>query len=122
MGDNRAVDLGAKLQLKPGQAVFVGDAPSEVELELANRVFELDKAGALIAFCRDSAALGRWRRVVVAGVQRDALVWVAYPKAGNLGTDLNRDRLWKLLENEDVRPVRQIAIDDVWSELRFRHA
>jgi hypothetical protein len=116
------VDLGAKLQLRPDQPVFVGDAPGDLELGLANRESELAEAGALIAFCHDSAALEQWRPALVAAVQRDALVWVAYPKAGNLGTDLNRDRLWKLLENEAVRPVRQIAIDEVWSALRFRPA
>jgi hypothetical protein len=37
-----------------------------------------------------------------------------------MGTDLNRDILWKRLEKLGVQPVRQIAIDDVWSALRFR--
>jgi hypothetical protein len=50
------------------------------------------------------------------------LTWVAYPKAGQLGTDLNRDKLAALLKADGVRPVRQIAIDDVWSALRLRPA
>ena len=53
---------------------------------------------------------------------RDALTWVAYPKAGKLGTDLNRDVLAELVKREDVRPVRQVALDDVWSALRLRPA
>ena len=52
--------------------------------------------------------------------RRDALAWVAYPKAGQLGTDLNRDRLAGLLAERNVRAVRQVSIDDVWSALRFR--
>jgi hypothetical protein len=52
----------------------------------------------------------------------DRLAWIAYPKAGQLDTDLNRDVLGKLLEEEGVRPVRQIALDEVWSALRFRPA
>jgi hypothetical protein len=47
---------------------------------------------------------------------------VAYPKSGQLGTDLNRNSLASLLAESDVQPVRQIAIDDVWSALRFRPA
>lgn len=56
----------------------------------------------------------------VEAAKRDALSWVAYPKAGQLGTDLNRDRLASLLADRGVRAVRQVAIDDVWSALRFR--
>ena len=46
--------------------------------------------------------------------------WIAYPKAGELGTDLNRDILWRHLLKRRIQGVRQIAIDDVWSALRFR--
>ena len=54
--------------------------------------------------------------------RRDKLAWIAYPKAGKLGTDLNRDILSAALAVEGVQPVRQIAIDEVWSALRFRPA
>jgi hypothetical protein len=56
----------------------------------------------------------------VEAARRDRLVWLAYPKAGRLGTDLNRDTVAALLADDSVRPVRQIAIDDTWSALRFR--
>jgi hypothetical protein len=59
---------------------------------------------------------------VVTAAQRDALTWVAYPKAGQLGTDLNRDSLAERMRAEGVRPVRQVALDAVWSALRFRPA
>jgi len=40
-----------------------------------------------------------------------------------MGTDLNRDVLWKhLLEKHRVQGVRQIALDEVWSAMRFRPA
>src|SRR5437870_1596026 len=42
------------------------------------------------------------------------------PEAGQLGTDLNRDILWRHLLKRRIQGVRQIAIDDVWSALRFR--
>ena len=41
---------------------------------------------------------------------------------GQPGTDVNRDILAKSLAGRGVRPVRQIAIDEVWSALRFRPA
>lgn len=41
---------------------------------------------------------------------------------GQLGTDLNRDRLVAALADQGVQPARQISIDDTWSALRFRPA
>jgi hypothetical protein len=45
-------------------------------------------------------------------------VWVAYPKGNR--TDINRDTLWPILGEYGMRPATQIAIDEVWSALRFR--
>ena len=47
-----------------------------------------------------------------------AVFWVAYPKANR--TDINRDSLWPILTEYGLRPVGQVAIDGVWSALRFR--
>jgi hypothetical protein len=52
----------------------------------------------------------------------DQLTWVAYPKAGQLGTDLNRDTLAAALRDNGVRPIRQVALDATWSALRVRPA
>ncbi len=45
-------------------------------------------------------------------------LWVAYPKANR--TDINRDTLWPILAEHGMRPTGQVALDDVWSALRFR--
>jgi hypothetical protein len=116
------MDVAAKLQLRPGQTLFVGGRPAGLGAELPGGVDDAESADALIVFCNDSTALGPWRRQLLSAASRDAMVWVAYPKAGQLGTDLNRDRLWQLLAADSLRPVRQIALDDVWSALRFKRS
>ena len=51
------------------------------------------------------------------------ILWLAYPKtAAKGGTDINRDSLWQLVEPLGWRPVRQVALDEVWSALRFKPA
>jgi hypothetical protein len=40
------------------------------------------------------------------------------PKANR--ADLNRDTLWPVLGEYGMRPVSQVAVDEVWSALRFR--
>lgn len=54
--------------------------------------------------------------------REDRIAWIAYPKGGKLGTDLNRDILWDALKDAGIRAVRQVSIDDTWSALRFRPA
>jgi hypothetical protein len=116
------VQLADKLQLKPGQPVTLAGVADPVprELKALARRTDGDLPAALVALVANRAALKSLQARVVTSAKRDALTWVAYPKAGQLGTDLNRDELAAALMERGVRPVRQIAIDDVWSALRFR--
>jgi hypothetical protein len=112
--------LAAKLQLQAGQAIQIVHAPDGVELDLPRG--EPGDADAVLAFVGDSSELDEIAATVLAAAVRDDLAWIAYPRAGRLGSDLNRDRLAELVRAKGLRPVRQVAIDDVWSALRFRPA
>ena len=114
------MDLAKKLQLRPGQGVDVTGVDATSIPALVGVTGADGPDAALLVFVPDRAALGDYLATVVAAAAADRLTWVAYPKAGQLGTDLNRDVLAALLTDEGVRPVRQVAIDDVWSALRFR--
>lgn len=48
------------------------------------------------------------------------ILWVSYPKAGKLGTDLKRDPLYELMKQYGIEANQQIAIDDNWSAMRFK--
>ena len=80
-----------------------------------------EAADAVLLFVRMRADLDD-AEALLAAARADRLAWVAYPKAGRLGTDLNRDRLAEALTALGLRPVRQVALDDTWSALRFRPA
>jgi len=117
------MDLTAKLQIKPGQTIAAVGMPDGV-LSLAgvNPAAEPDAADAVVAFVRNRAELAAGADAAIAAARLDRLAWIAYPKAGKLGTDLNRDILAALVAERGVRPVRQVAIDETWSALRFRPA
>jgi hypothetical protein len=116
------MDLAAKLQIKPGTAVSVLAAPEAgPDLSGVGRpAREPAEAEAVIAFVQHSADLAG--SAAVAAARLDKLTWIAYPKAGQLGTDLNRDRLASTVQDLGIRPVRQVSLDDVWSALRMRPA
>ena len=79
-------------------------------------------AKAILVFMKNADELRAFSAPLVAAARRDAIAYLAYPKAGQLGTDLDRDNILVMLHGQDIRPVRSIAIDDVWSALRFRPA
>ena len=117
------MDLAGKLQIKPGTLVAVVAAPAAgpdlASLPVTARPAE---AGAVLAFARHLADLADVVQPAIEAARQDKLAWIAYPKAGQLGTDINRDTLARSAEDHGIRPVRQIAIDEVWSALRFRPA
>jgi hypothetical protein len=68
-----------------------------------------------------------------ADVQRDApawrdaltpngILWISYPKGKAIATDLNRDSLYRMVLEHGLQGVSQVAIDDVWSALRFKRS
>lgn len=95
--------------------------PKDVELgDVATT--SAKKCEALMLFARNVREFEAQLELVVDFAKADKLTWVAYPKAKQLDTDLNRDILWQRLHEHGIDGVRQVAIDDVWSALRFRPA
>jgi hypothetical protein len=117
------MDLASKLQIKPGTVVAAVAVPADgPDLSGLGQRGEPGQAGAVIAFAHSSGDLAGPVRPAIDAARQDRLAWIAYPKAGQLGTDLNRDVLAAALAGRGIRPVRQVALDDVWSALRFRPA
>jgi hypothetical protein len=118
------MDVSAKLQIKPGQRIATVTATDDVPLVAAGmeRAESPDAADVVVAFVRTRADLDTLATPALDAARQDRLAWIAYPKGGQLGTDLNRDRLAAALADQGVQPVRQVAIDKVWSALRFRPA
>jgi hypothetical protein len=77
-------------------------------------------AEAVIVFVKTLAEVRAHAGPVVAAAKKDRVAWLVYPKAGKLHTDLNRDIVWRHMLTKGVQAVRQVAIDSVWSAMRFR--
>lgn len=112
------MDLVGKLQAQDAP-VCILNAPKDFRFD-GPTAKDPKTAKAVLLFIKNSDELRAKVAPAVAAARRDAITYIAYPKAGQLGTDLTRDNLWVMLQGQGIKPVRQIAIDDVWSALRFR--
>jgi hypothetical protein len=110
------MSLESKLALK-GRSITVVGPPEGFSVESGSGAAG---EGALLVFVASAARLDEHVDRIVASAAADRLTWVAYPKGGQLGTDLNRDSLAGILGKRGIQPVTQIAIDATWSALRFR--
>jgi hypothetical protein len=117
--------LAKKLHLKPGTSICVLDAPSGFQLALTGLdVRQVTKLGAELdviqVFVTRKSQLDKRLTQIKSSMNERSALWVCYPKANALNTDLNRDILRLSLAEQGLEAVAQIAIDDVWSGLRFK--
>jgi len=116
--------LAQKFQLKDRQSLKMLNPPAGYDGFLASEgIGTAETSDALLIFVNSLAEVELIVPPAFKIVSKDALVWVAYPKGSSgVKTDVNRDKLWVALKTTGWQPVRQIAMDNIWSALRFRPA
>ncbi|WP_338870689.1 hypothetical protein [Myxococcus stipitatus] len=113
------MSLAKKLNLKEGMKARVIGRPTGVDLDDVVTT-PSSKAEALLIFVQSMKDVDAKCAPLIAAAREDQLAWLAYPKAGQLGTDLNRDLLSARLEKEGIECVRMVSLDAIWSAMRFR--
>jgi len=114
--------VAEKLLIKPNTTVWLSD-PANLTLltpmpDGVREVETLATASTAVLFA-DSASSARAKlEKHSADLAKPGVFWVAYPKGNK--ADINRDSLWPIVADFDMRPCGQVAIDDRWSGLRFR--
>ncbi len=75
-----------------------------------------------LAFATTQAQLDRVSAILAAASAGDAVIWFAYPKGTSkrYSCEFNRDTGWQVIRGAGFESVRQVAIDEDWSALRFR--
>lgn len=77
----------------------------------------------VLAFVHNCGEIERNAGAIVSSVGADGVLWFAYPKASSARyrSDIGRDSSWAVVGRMGFEGVRQVAIDDDWTALRFRH-
>jgi hypothetical protein len=124
------VSIFQKLNFKAPREIVVFNAPVSFETELERlenvKILRNPKRPAAVqfalAFVMRQAELDRLSTILAAGSEGDALLWFAYPKGTSkrYTCEFNRDTGWQVIRGAGFDSVRQVAIDQDWSALRFR--
>ena len=121
-----------KLNLKQQREILVLNAPATFGAEIRKlagvAVHTQIPAGKPVAFAlvfaTQKAEVDSLAGPLAKAAPGDAIVWFAYPKGTSkrYACDFNRDTGWDALRRHGFETVRQVAIDEDWSALRFRRA
>lgn len=124
--------LFKKLNYKGQSPIVVVGAPESFEPELGALegvpiLRDATSAGTIPFFLAFVTRLDEIRQLAAVVAEKavgDAVVWFAYPKGTSkrYTCEFNRDTGWAALGEAGFEGVRQVAIDEDWSALRFRRA
>ena len=120
--------VARKLGMNPGMRALVIAPPPDYLKLLAPLHHELNvssRAAGMYPFVQVFATrlseISRFARKLSKHAAPNALVWVSYPKkTSKVEGNLSRDVIREAMSAAGWRAVSIVAIDEVWSALRFR--
>ena len=122
-----------KLQFKSEECIFVLNYPPEflsILDDISNYTSVMKEPESLskdfafvLIFVKSSEEIKSFARLIKDKLHPSSIIWFAYPKKSSkrYKTNISRDMGWDVLGDLSLEGVRQIAIDEDWSALRFRH-
>ncbi len=119
-----------KLNYKDQSEIFVINAPGSFTPHLETMRTECSintqvngtSASFLLIFITSAREIEGCAMKLKNTTTADPVIWFAYPKktSKRYTSDINRDSGGEPLGSRGFEPIRQIAIDEDWSALRFR--
>lgn len=123
--------LFKKLNFKNHEKVLVMNSPASFETELADiskftiierNPNEMSVIDFVLVFVLTQEQIDKAMELIFTKLQGDAILWFCYPKGTSkkYKCNFNRDTGWATLGKHNLEGVRQVAVDEDWSALRFR--
>jgi hypothetical protein len=124
-------NLLEKLQLQEEKNILIQGLPSSIEkqfvkLSFAKNVTPLLKSRKIdfaLVFAVNENQLTCILKDVLPALQEESKFWIAYPKStSKIATDLNRECSWECVRTAGYDLADEVALDHVWSAMRFNKA
>jgi hypothetical protein len=121
-------NLLEKLQLREERNLLIQGMPSSIEKQFAKLSFSKNVTPLLktrridfaLVFAVNENQLSGIVQDVLPALHEDSKFWVAYPKStSKIATDLNRGCSWGCITGAGYEGVREVALDHVWTAVRF---
>jgi len=123
--------LFKKLNFKQHKEILIVNHPAEFEAELnamkdcttiITDIKNISEIEFVLVFIKTQTEINTITPLIAKKLKGDGIVWFAYPKGTSkkYKAEISRDNGWKMLGKSDFEAVRQVAIDEDWSALRFR--
>ncbi len=129
--ENQVSPLFRKLQFKDHSHVLLVQMPDSfrAEAQMMGQFTQvlyttdgLKEVHFALVFATEQAQIDQSLATLLPLLHGDVALWYAYPKAKSkrYSCNFNRDTGWDALGRAGFEGVRQVAIDEDWSALRFR--
>lgn len=94
----------------------------ETKTEIIQDPAQIEKITFGLFFVKEQATIDQIIATIAPKIEGDPTLWFAYPKGTSkkYTCNFNRDTGWAILGTHELEAVRQIAIDEDWSAIRFR--
>jgi len=123
--------LFKKLNFKLQTSIVAINCPKsfDIELEEMSKIATIEKkltkvieTEFVICFVTTQDEIDNFIEKIYSKLKGDTIIWLCYPKmtSKNYKCNFNRDTGWSSIGKYNLEPVRQVAIDDDFSGLRFR--
>jgi len=123
--------LFKKLNFKDQDTIYILNPPGEFGKEqkaieeftsVRTGVGNAEAVEFVLCFVQTKAEVDELAPVIDDKLEGDGIVWFAYPKKSSKKYDaeISRDYGWEALGRHGFEPVRQVAVNEDWSALRFR--
>jgi hypothetical protein len=118
-----------KLQLKDEKNLLIQGLPSSIEKQFVKLSYSKNvtpllrtrKIDFALVFVISHSQLCNILKEILPALHVESKLWVAYPKTtSKIASDLNRDCSWQVLSDHSYEAVRQVALDHVWTAMRFK--
>jgi len=79
--------------------------------------------GFMILFVKSVSEVEFFAPIALHNLLADGVLWFCYPKKSSkkYTSDLERDNVWKALNDFGFHGIRLVAVDEDWSAMRFRN-
>jgi citrate lyase gamma subunit len=120
-----------KLHLQGEKNILIQGLPSSIEKQFVKLSFSKNvtpllktrKIDFALVFAVNENQLNGILKDVLPSLQEESKFWIAYPKStSKIATTLNRACNWDGVRNAGFEVADEVALDHVWTALRFNKA